>query len=209
MRTYPLLSPLSMLAALVILNGCASVGKDFRTEPVANIILGRTTESEIQTWFGNPSENRTMSSSKIESVIKRYVYAEGTPNSAVGRSLSIEIVNGLVNGFIFRSSFDHDKTDFDHTKRSSITVGRTTKGGVEDLLGISSGKAFRPTNVIEYFFGKDLEPKLDRPAKEVWTYSYSVTGREEGMIKTKWKYLIIDFDSLGIVTDTKFVNDIP
>ena len=39
---------------LFFINGCASVGQPFSTEPVSEIVIGKTTQDNIQNLFGDP-----------------------------------------------------------------------------------------------------------------------------------------------------------
>ena len=39
---------------MLFINGCASVGKPFSTEPVSEIVIGKTTQKNIKSVFGDP-----------------------------------------------------------------------------------------------------------------------------------------------------------
>ena len=45
---------LAIIAAVFILAGCVSTGKDFNSLQVSNIEKGKTKRAQIQAWFGYP-----------------------------------------------------------------------------------------------------------------------------------------------------------
>lgn len=49
-----LFRPLAILAAILLLAGCATVGNDFPASEVTQIHLGQTTQAQIRQMFGKP-----------------------------------------------------------------------------------------------------------------------------------------------------------
>jgi len=45
---------LAIIAAVFILAGCLSTGKDFSSLQVKDIVTGKTKRAQIQAWFGYP-----------------------------------------------------------------------------------------------------------------------------------------------------------
>ncbi|MDY6904507.1 MAG: outer membrane protein assembly factor BamE [Thermodesulfobacteriota bacterium] len=44
----------AIFGVLLLLSGCATVGKDFPSAGVANIEMEKTTKADIRSWFGPP-----------------------------------------------------------------------------------------------------------------------------------------------------------
>jgi hypothetical protein len=85
--------------SLILLVGCATVGKDFSESDVASIQKGVTTEQSILAKFGNPS---SVTSDSDGNKIYGWTYAHANAFSVgQGKSLVVKInKDGVVDSYV-------------------------------------------------------------------------------------------------------------
>ena len=183
-------------AMLSLLAGCA--GKDFVRPSSDTFKLGQTTYLQVVQQMGEP--RRTGEVLKNEKNVKAatYVYAAtgGEPleqDVIPARALSYYFYNDVLVGQEFLSSFKSDNSNFDDSKISSISKGKTTREEVVQLLG-------KPTATFIY-------PMIKETSGEAIGYAYNTTrGGVFSGFKFFAKALIISFDDKDIVLEIDYTS---
>lgn len=146
--------------AVAGLTACASLGKEYPADKVANIKVGVTSAAEIERWFG-PSWNHSTHTTKKDSaghdlpspaVFQVTNYFFGKPLSGDGvlpsvqprRWLNTIAIDGVVIAYYSASSFKADSSDFDVSLTSMLKKGKTTEAEVIAALGNPSGRGIYP-----------------------------------------------------------------
>lgn len=66
---------MTLAACVLVLGGCASVGRDFDETKVENIKTGTTTRADIEAWFGKPNDRAPVE--QDNGAVLRYTYKYG------------------------------------------------------------------------------------------------------------------------------------
>jgi hypothetical protein len=140
----------SCLAAL----GCSvTLGRKFPAENAPAIVVGTTTEADLQRMFGEPLFQRTLAANDFESTVWGWGYGTSTSAANKGHELHAELADGIVNGFLFASSLEPDSTNFDLSLAGQLHAGRSTLADAEKIFGAPHGRAKVPTNLLIDWFG--------------------------------------------------------
>lgn len=190
LRTALIASVLSLLA------GCA--GRDFVRPTSETFRLGQTTYAEVIQKMGPP--RRTGVALKNEKNVRAISYAYAATG---GEPLEKGVVparaqvyyfhNDSLVGQEFLSSFKSDNSNFDETKISAISKGKTTRTEVIQFLG-------RPSDTF-------VAPMVKETSGEAFGYGYQATRRGSfGGFKFNSKTLRIAFDDNDKVSDVDYAS---
>ena len=180
-------------AAGVLLLGLAmaacsvTLGRQFPAENLPGIVVGVTTEADLQTMFGEPIFLRTLSASEFESTVLGWGSGVSTASGNKGHELHTEVVDGVVNGFLFSSSLEPDTTDFDLSLAGSLRDGSSSLADAEKLLGAPDGRLKVPSNLLIDWFGpmKTLRPPMGATQANVYCFMDLATQYEASMRRVK------------------------
>lgn len=203
MRITFYLASIIILCAIV---GCVTPcpkGRDFRKEPIKNMIIGQTNQTEVANLFGVPYQTKKVSldGTIYDTFTYFYAYPESEENIYVyrWRNLNCTFKNGILDGYFFNSVINEDQVKFKDIKKVNIEKGKTTKSDVQNLLGIPTSKTLLPSICLTLNTSSDT--------KEVWSYAYnSLKPSSEGIWKEYFVYdnsISMYFDSNGILIDYK------
>ena len=193
---------LSVLSLTI--SGCLHVerGESFNSSKMAQLSVGNTTKKDFASLFGQTY--RTNLYEKDGKKIEILIYQNGqitTSSNMKYRSLTGEFIDNILNGYIFQSSFENDSTNFDESKRLSLTRNKTAKSEVLNILGKPHGIVRLPTML-------NIAP-LEMPifdGSEVWIYWFPefLSKNSEDYIEKK---LVLKFDEKGILTDLAYKSE--
>lgn len=192
----------------ILFSGCATVGKNFKSEQVNQLKIGVSKKADIINMFGEPFKATSGSSEGLDSEILSYVYAKGTMNSATVRVLSIELVDELINAYVFRSSMKEDLKDFDINSRKKIVAGESTKSDVIKLLGQPHGILKLPSKLINHDFGGIYKYEDPKNAKVAVVYNHSTTKKVNGILQTHFKLLVVYLSESNTVIDVQYYDGV-
>jgi len=172
-----------------LLVGCA--GKDFVRPSSDTFKLGQTTYSQVIQQMGEPSKTGDIIKNEKNVRSATYVYSSvgGEPlefGVIPARALSYYFYNDVLVGQEFCSSFKSDNSNFDDSKISSISKGKTTREGVIQLLG-------KPTATFVY-------PMIKETSGVAFGYIYNTTRKVVFEYKFFTKSLLISFDNKDLVS---------
>ena len=184
----------AVIAALVLLSGCAS---NFVRPASEKLTLGKSTSSDITNLVGKPTfqnDNTVINGEK--SRVMTYYYNDGAKFWGLiipQRTLTYTLFNDTMVGEEFNSTMDGENTEFDGSKAVAIQKGKSTKSDVIALLGKPSGEVIYP--VIKDKNGRGL----------VYAYSYA---RFAGIFTSYNNYLlVVTFNDKNIVSDVSYKVD--
>lgn len=179
-----------------LLAGCA--GRDF-VRPGSDIFkLGRTTYSQVIQQMGEPRQTgETLKNEKrVKTVTYIYASTGGDPleeGVIPARGLSYYFHNDVLVGQEFLSSFKSDNSNFDDSKISAISKGKTTRSQVIQLLG-------KPTATFVY-------PMIKQTSWDALGYTYNTTrGGVFSGFKIFTKSLRISFDGKDVVSEIDYTE---
>jgi len=187
----------SIKAAIVIsiaLSGCA--GTNFIRPAPEAFKLGSSTYAQVTQQLGEPKRtgNLLKNDKNVKSIVYAYASTGGESLEAgviAARAMTYYFLNDTLVGQEFVSSFKSDNTDFDDTKISGITKGKTTRAEVTQLLGKASS-----------FY---IAPMIKTTNGEAIGYNYNTTkGGLLGGFKFFKKSVLISFDENNQVSDIEF-----
>jgi hypothetical protein len=100
--------------SMLFLSGCAtssySIGKDFSSEKVQEIVKGETTSEELTKMFGEPYSKTVISSTdekwiymytKSESKAQSFIVTMNVKTTSAQKTLDVLITNGVVTNFVY------------------------------------------------------------------------------------------------------------
>ncbi len=181
---------LGILSAMLLLAGCASVGKSFKYKNIGILQIGTTTQDDAVNNFGEPYKTESIENSDGEYEIMRYIYGFGTLASSAARVLFLEFKGGVLNAYIYVSGFDEDATIFDEEAAREVKTKAATKAEVKQSLGEPSGKAIYPTTLEDF--------KTDKKGvSESWVWAYTSKSKGVSVKSIKSKIAHIYFDKNG------------
>lgn len=206
---------LLVVCFLFIISCAIPYGEKFSFGEISNqLIVGKTTESEIVSSLGEPYKKHNRSTEYVESSIYKYYYSEMmsetplAPGTTKWRGFWVEFVEGVVNGYLYKSSLEEDSTDFDITLRKKITPNRSSTNDIIGLLGEPDGKIRMPSNLLAFLYGQGQEAQPPKGTSEIWTYDYSYLTFKKRMKRNHMKRIFIYCDSNEDIIAVKHLEGI-
>jgi hypothetical protein len=188
---------------VLVIAGCATAGRNFKTSSIPMIKINRTRESQIRHWFGDPYEERTVRTSDFKSRILHFAYAKETLNGiSRNRELFVEIFDDYVYSYWFHSAFEEDATDFNTELIDQLKIGETNVSDTKGVLGAPGGKYQLPSNLIS----DEVADEAPEDTKEIWMYFFGTVERAN-IPKVNAKLLILFFDDSGTLTHLDFTEN--
>ncbi len=182
---------LVIVSIFLIFAGCA--GRDFVRPDSQTLTLGSMTKEQLVARFGSPFQTGTVSMNGKSMEQVSYSYASGTASIVGGitpaRSMNYYFFQDRLVGYEFLSSFPEDNTDFDETKVSRISKGKSTKDEVIRLIN-------KPHGYYSY-------PLTDRSDLNALAYAYVRVKGTAFNLSLYNKTLVVTYGTNGIVTDVK------
>ena len=180
------------LATILVLAGC-TFGRSFDVPPDEQLVLGRTTDSELRARLGAPVTMERVGWN--EHALTAWTYFQGSRNGvsashAAGttptRGLTLYFLKGLLVGYDRWSSFKEGHTDFDDGQIGGLLQGASTKKDVTDRLGPATGR-----------YGY---PMLRTPSHDglTWTYLHLEGAR------IFRKHVVLTVDADGRIVDLEY-----
>jgi hypothetical protein len=193
---------LTTIAGLVVLGlaalaGCSvSLGAKFPAENVAALVVGKTTEADLQTMFGPPVFRRVLQSDDTESTILGWAWGTSSASTNKGHELHVETVDNVVNGYLFSSSLEPGSTDFDLALADPLHEGTSKLADAEKLLGAADGRMRLPTALLYDWFGpmKVLRPPENATQAIVYCYLDLTVHQSAATRRVKLLALFADED---------------
>lgn len=179
---------------ILLLTAC---GRDFVRPQAGEIVLGKTTKSELLTTLGEPEKAKSV---KVNSLPMENIYYQFKHGAAfIGqvhrqRALTYTLHNDIVVAYVFLSTFDDDSTNFDEEKVKYIQAGITTKQDVIQLMGPPSGEA--------------IYPVVSNRSLHAFQYAYQQSRHIIGGARTNTKRTLrLMFDPKDVVVNVNFSGD--
>lgn len=184
-----------LAASSALMVGCA--GANFKRPDPGALEVGKSTAIQITQVMGAPQQTGELLRNGEKLKQARYAYAEGAgsgkyPGVTPARAQVFLTFNDVLVAEEFVSSFPNDATDFDDTKVSAITKGKSTRAEVTALLGNPNGKG--------------VHPFIKNKTETAFIYSYSHVKGSVFNMKLYAKTLIVSFDATGVVTDVEYTS---
>lgn len=170
-----------------LLCGCASVGHDFKYQNTSLLELKQTRRSDCEAMFGKAKsvEVKNTADGRFESV--DYLWARAVVvSSDTSRRLTLEFRNGVLNGYVYASNFEQDKTSANVGRLKEIKPGAARK---EDVLRIVG----KPT--IKMLCPSAFSNSVCQDGIEAW--GWAEMGRGNGIPP---QVMLVYFDKDGVVT---------
>jgi hypothetical protein len=137
-----------LISLFVSVAGCYNTGRKFETPNLAVLKLKQTTMKEIKNSYGEPNSYSSFESNnkKVDQIQYSYHTASGyaSGKGPVGRQATFYFCDGTLIGYLYRSSFESDSTDFDISNVKQITEGTSTRKDVETIFGQPTGIVLFP-----------------------------------------------------------------
>ncbi|MGH6690007.1 MAG: hypothetical protein ACREF4_04920 [Gammaproteobacteria bacterium] len=105
--------------------------------------------------------------------------------------MTVELVGGRVNGWLFFSSLEEDDTDFDTSARLGLQVRRSRLEDARALLGPTDGEVRLPTNLLHDQFGSMQEVMPPEGATQAVVYKHVVGERKDAIFTRRLKLLVL------------------
>jgi hypothetical protein len=152
----------------LLIASCATSGQ-FNYSKVPNLELHAINNTEYRDLFGEPLNSviEINTFGKYERVNYSYVkqfYWTTFPKILERRGLQLEFKNGQLNGYLYWSSVDEDKTRVELSNIDKIKIGTSTKDDLLTLMGKPHGKMLCPTTF------ENIKVKCDK-ATEIWFWN--------------------------------------
>jgi len=190
------------IISFLSLIGCSGpIGQLFDYHQTLNLKLGKTTKQETVAMFGDSYDVRPDSKNNYE--IWEYSYIPkftGSPHSDIGTVakrywLLLAFSEGILHEYKFEAQEGTYANDF--SSAATISVGKSEKEEVLQLLPEPSGKAFCPSILYE--------KTICENGSELFFW-FSCTQNTIKIVRNKWvgnktlNSLVVVFDAEGIVT---------
>ena len=135
----------SLVFFAMLFSGCASVGDNFPYQEYQSLELGKSSNEDYRVVFGNPQTVTSEDTDDGRFEIVNYIYGKANLGSAGGRALILEYKDGLLNSYIYASSFKEEKPVLDIGKLTQIERRVSTIEHALQILGEPSGMAICPS----------------------------------------------------------------
>ena len=182
---------LALAACLVALGCSVSLGRQFPAENLPGIVVGVTTEADLQKMFGDPIFQRTLAAGDFESTVLGWGSGTSTSSGNKGHELHAEVLDGVVNGFLFSSSLEPDTTDFDLSLAGSLRDGSSSLADAEKLLGAPDGRLNVPSNLLIDWFGPMKTLRAPEGATQANVYCFMDLAMQYDAAMRRVKLLVL------------------
>jgi len=165
---------LAVLMLLIAATAACSItiGSKFPVENVSALVVGTTTEADLQAMFGAPAFTRVLQSDDTESTILGWAWGTSSASTNKGHELHVETVDNVVNGYLFSSSLEPDTTDFNLALADPLREGTSKLADAEKLLGAPDGRMRLPTAILYDWFGPMKVLRAPDGATQAIVYCY-------------------------------------
>jgi hypothetical protein len=153
----------ALLFPVCLISGCATTQQHRAYSDTSALVLGKTTIAECRVLYGEPKETDSQSSAGGRTEVFRYGEASERWTKMCVRLLAVEFKDGILNGFVFVSSYPEDRTSYALTNLTQVEWGVSTKDEVTELLGKPHGRFLCPTTLF------DGNCKIT--GREVWVFT--------------------------------------
>jgi hypothetical protein len=181
--------------ALIIISGCAA--PSFVKPAADKLTLGKSTSEDIIKAVGEqPLIDSEVNAEKVQFI--RYFHYENPTFWGVvtkRRDLNYTLFNNVMVGAEYDSTYSGEDTEFDTSKVTSISKGKSTRAEVIALLGKPSGEILYP--LVTDKKGSGI----------VYSYTYS---RFAGLFTTSTaNLLVVSLNKEDVVSNISFkINDV-
>lgn len=186
---------IGIIAGAVFLSGCA--GSTFVKTADEQLVLGKTTESEIIQRMGNPYREGVVTKNEKQMKALSYSYANvggeaSAPGVTAAKSQGFYFFQNKLAGHEFVSSWKEDSTDFDEKKIEQIEKLVSTRSNVIDVMGVPGGK---------YAY-----PLVQNQDDEAMVYLYNQAKGSAFNMKFYSKLLLVSINKQGVVTNVEYTS---
>ncbi len=125
------------------------VGHAFHQENRGKLVVGKTTQAEVDKYFGKPEKKFVTNNQSGKFVILEYYFIHSGFTDGDMKVLLIELKDDVLIGFVYDSSHGEDSTIFNHMEAENIKIGHH----IEDVVlkvGHPSGEALCPINIHRF-----------------------------------------------------------
>ena len=202
-NTLVMLQCHTLILLALFVGGCASVGETFPYQEYKSLELGKTSSEDYRTIFGNPLSVNTKDTEDGKIELATYVYGAANIGSARSRALGLEFKDGLLNSYIYISSFEEEESILDAAKLEQIERGVSTREHAVKTLGEPNGIAKCPSQLPDF---KDrCESVMEVYA---WTLMerLSTFGAAFGGDQVQSQTVFLGFNNDGIVDRVELVR---
>ena len=178
---------------MILLCGCMTFGKPFKSKNISLLELGKIKNSEYKTIFGNP--DKLSVEKNIEGNYEKAFYYHGGMTAGfdiLSRMLYLEFKDGILNGYYYISEFKNDKSGFNPTNVTNIEINKSTKSDALKILGNPTGKAKCPTTLYS-------SKEKCEPGDEIWSWGRLENG--------KHAIFSLTFDNNSTATNIRLVDE--
>jgi outer membrane protein assembly factor BamE (lipoprotein component of BamABCDE complex) len=195
---------LAVTTMLVVFCGCATTAPVWKASALESLEIGKSTRADSEKLFGAPRV--TESRSDANGTFEYLYYKTQAERGGMGRVrlLTLEFKDKVLNGYLFGSSFDGDRTGFTTANIPKVVPAGSTKEQVQELLGKPAGRFRCPTGIT------DMRVKCGLIEREIWLYLdlEGVPLLTPGRERSGWfgSNCEISFDEYGLVSDISTVN---
>jgi len=158
---YLILSILLLSSSLFAIE----VGHAFHQENRDKLIVGKTTQAQVDKYFGKPEKKFVTKNHNGKFVILEYYFIHSGFTDGDMKVLLIELKDNVLIGYVYDSSHGKDSTIFNHEEAGNIEIGHK----IEDVIGkvgYPSGEALCPVNIHRY-----KKKCIKAGHMKVWIYS--------------------------------------
>jgi hypothetical protein len=178
------------LVGLGLLAAACSTEKVLKRPEPGTLQLGKTTEADIRSRFGEPRgvATRLINDWPVKTLSYSYADSPVDVQTVPVRVMVCMFSDDILVGYHYLSSFPADTTDFDETRVSRIQRGRTTAKQLVELMGQPGGEYIHPLARVR--------------GGRAYVYGYSRTDNVPGgKVTTSTKTLVVNMDPAGVVVD--------
>jgi len=180
------------------------IGHAFHHENKDKLVIGKTTQADIDKYFGKPEKRfvTNLKSGKYD-ILEYYFIHSGFTDGDL-KALFMELKDGILIAYVYDSSQGDDSTLFNHTEAKNIEVGHYINH-VISKVGPPSGEALCPVNITTYS-NKCVKSKH----MKVWIYSPGTSMFGASEMETHIMFVGINDDGkiLEISREVKLGGDL-
>jgi hypothetical protein len=190
--------------ALVTLCSCADVGDKFSIPSTDTLTIGQMTPDQAVALFGKPSTKTEDVYPEGSYEVYKYTFAHADISAINGRVMLLEFKDGKLNGYLYWSSFDADKTRISLQNVDALKAGfgKLTKDDVVKLMGKPDAKTICPSVMADF-----RERCYQNTEAWGWYMTDDVNLWLLGPQKIKSAELYVTFDDRGKVSGVELTGE--